>query len=231
MNSSQLSPSVFKFLNALKDNNDRPWFNDNKPWYQEEHAKVISFAEELIRLMNQHDEIEQTTGKETLFRIYRDTRFSKDKTPYKSHFSGSFSRSTKRRRGGYYFHIEPGNTLVAGGFWAPNSADLKRIRQEIAANDQPLREIISSPLFKTTFGELEGDAVKTAPRGFSKEHPAIDLIRKKQFIVTRHFTDKEVLSPAFAAQVDQCFQAMRPYFDYMTDVLTTDANGVPLFDD
>lgn len=220
--------STFSFLEALHLNNNRPWFNENKERYQQEHAYMVEFAENLIARMSQHDLLEPMTGKKSLFRIYRDTRFAKDKTPYKSHFSGTLKRATKLRRGGYYYHIQPEGSFLAGGFWGPSSADLQRIREEIAADAQPLRDIIAQATFQKTFGELKGDAVKTAPKGYSKDHPNIDLIRHKQFIVTRSFTDKEVMSSDFLEQVVTTFQAMRPFFDYMSEVLTTDSNGVPI---
>ncbi|PHN04755.1 DUF2461 domain-containing protein [Flavilitoribacter nigricans] len=220
--------STLSFLEDLKDNNNRPWFNDHKERYQQEHAYMVEFAENLIARMTQHDLLEPMSGKKSLFRIYRDTRFSKDKTPYKSHFSGSLKRATKLRRGGYYYHIQPGGSFLGGGFWGPSSADLQRIREEIAADAQPLRDIIADDTFQQTFGDMKGVKVKTSPKGYTQDHPNIDLIRHKQFIVTREFTDKQVMSPDFLDQVVDTFQAMRPFFDYMSEVLTTDSNGVPI---
>ncbi len=127
-----------------------------------------------------------------VFRVYRDVRFSKDKTPYKNRFGGYFRRATAIRRGGYVLNIEPGNSYVGGGFYAPNKDDLLRIRKEFEADDEDIRDLLSSNTFKKNFGELRGSELKTAPRDFDKEHQAIDLIRKKQFYVVRNFTDKEV---------------------------------------
>ncbi len=228
MSTATIPASLLKFVKELTANNDRTWFAENKPRYQAEQQHMIAFADALIAEMNKHDKIETPTGKKSLFRIYRDTRFSKNKTPYKTHFSGSLKRATKLLRGGYYFHGEPGGSFLAGGFWAPNSPDLKRMREDIAFDDKPLRQIISDPVFVETFGELKGDAVKTAPKGFSREHPAIDLLRHKQFIVTRNFTDKEVKADNFLEEVVTTFCRMRPFLDYMSEVLTTDANGLPL---
>lgn len=228
MSNPTIPASVFAFLKELKANNDRSWFADHKPRYQEEHQHIITFADALITEMNKHDKIETPSGKKSLFRIYRDTRFSKDKTPYKIHFSGQLKRATKLLRGGYYFHIQPGGSFIAGGFWAPNSPDLKRIREDIAFDDKPLRKIINDTTFVDTFGSLKGDTVKTAPKGFSKEHPAIDLIRHKQFVVTKEFSDKEVQSASFLPAVVTAFGHLRPFFDYMSEVLTTDANGLPI---
>ena len=194
------------------------------------HVEMIQFAEALISEMSKVDRLVPMTGKKSLFRIYRDVRFSKDKSPYKTYFSGSLKRATEHLRGGYYYHIEPGNSFIGGGFWRPNSADLKRIRQEIAADPDSLRKIIRTKRFKDTFGSLKGDQVKTAPQGYSKDHPAIGLLRYKQYLLIRPFTDVEILDPSFLSKTVKTFKNMRPFFDYMSDVLTTDSNGRPLFD-
>ena len=224
----KISKTTLQFLKDLKLNNNRPWFNDNKDRYTAAHEEMIAFAEALIDEMSHHDNLVPMTGKKSLMRIYRDVRFSKDKSPYKNHFGGGLKRATKWLRGGYYYHIEPGATFLGGGFWAPNSDDLKRIRTEIAADDKPLRKILAAPDFIKTFGNLKGDTVKTAPKGFDKAHPAIDLIRHKQFLVSRNFTDKEVLSEDFLSKVVDTFRNMKPFFNYMSEVLTTDENGVPI---
>ncbi len=224
MSKTAIPKSTIQFLKDLSNNNNRDWFAENKPRYQEELSNMKAFCAALQDAMSHHDNIESMK----LFRIYRDVRFSKDKSPYKRNFSGGLKRATKWLRGGYYFHIEPGASFAAGGFWSPNAPDLKRIRDEIAADDKPLRAIIADADFQNTFEELKGDAVKTAPKGFSKDHPAIDLIRHKQFIVTRNFTDKEVTSSKFLEELNQTFKNMRPFFNYMSEVLTTDGNGVPI---
>lgn len=227
MKVTSISNSTLKFLKDVKKNNNREWFAKNKSRYQEEHSIFKNFAQTLMDEMNKSDEIEDVK----VYRIYRDTRFSKDKTPYKHHFAGGLKRATARLRGGYFFHIEPGNSFVAGGFWAPNPPDLKRIREEIAADDQPLRKIINSARFKKTFEELKGSQLKTAPKGYPKDHPAIDLLRYKQFIVYRNFSDKEIKDPKFIKEIVKTYKALRPFFDYMSDVLTTDSNGISIFND
>lgn len=227
---SQITKDSLAFITQLKQNNNRDWFTENKPTYQKHHASMVEFADELLSMMNTHDNIETESGKKSLFRIYRDVRFSKDKSPYKTHWSGSFKRATKLLRGGYYYHVEPGgNSFVGGGFWGPNKDDLLRIREEIAVDASELRSIITSEDFVSTFGSLNGEQLKTAPKGFDKEHPDIDLLRYKQFIFGKNFSDKEVLSPDFINQVNDTFTKMRPFFDYMSDVLTTDSNGEPLY--
>lgn len=218
--------SILEFIKDLQNNNNREWFNEHKPRYQKEIELFKSFARTLNDEMSKIDNIERYKT----HRIYRDTRFSKDKTPYKNHLSGSLVRATAKLRGGYYFHIEPGNSFVAGGFWAPNSPDLKRIREEIALDDKPLRRIIKSASFKKMFGQLEGTTLKTAPRGFEKDHPAVDLLRHKQFVVYRKFTNKEIGDPKFINEIVITYKAMQPFFNYMSEVLTTDSNGVSLID-
>ncbi len=227
MNIIKIQPSSIEFLKMVKKNNNREWFNAHKDQYITEHNKIIEFADALLIEMNSHDVIETPTGKKSLHRIYRDSRFSFDKTPYKINWSGSFRRATKQRRGGYYFHIEPGNSFIGGGFWNPNPEDLKRIRYEIAYDAVGLRKILKSKSFVNTFGTLMGEQVKTAPKGFSADHPAIDLLRYKQFLVMRLFTDKEVLRDDFLKQTNDTFKKMRPFFDFMSRALTTDLNGIP----
>jgi uncharacterized protein (TIGR02453 family) len=120
--------------------------------------------------------------------------------------------------------------MIGGGFWQPEPKDLKRIREEIAMDAAPLRKILNSASFKKHFGKLEGEQVKTAPKGYSKDHPDIDLLRYKSLIVSHHFTDQEVTSPGFDKEILKYFKALRPFFDYMSEVLTTDVNGVSMID-
>jgi len=223
---STISKSNFQFLKDIGNNNNRDWFAANKDRYQAAHANTKEFIELLKVKMEKIDNIESVK----LFRIYRDVRFSKNKIPYKNSWGIGLKRATKLLRGGCYINIEPGNSFIAGGFWNPNPADLKRIRMELATDAKPLRKIINSAKFKKTFGQLSGDGVKTAPRGFDKEHPDLDLIRMKQFLVYRPVTNKMVLSKDFIKEITTTFKAMHPFFDYMSDVLTTDINGVPLYE-
>ncbi|NOQ72889.1 MAG: TIGR02453 family protein [Crocinitomix sp.] len=216
-----IEKDLLKFLKTLKANNDRDWFNANKPVFKSHEADAKAFFKEAHEKLALIDQIEG----HKLMRIYRDVRFSKDKTPYKPRFAGSFSRSTAALRGSYYLNIEPGNSIVGGGFYGPNTDDLKRIRQEFEMDDTEIRAILNDKKFKATFGELRGEGLKTAPRGFDPENKAIDLIRKKQFYVIREFTDKEVLQEDFIEKVVETCQVILPYFDYMSSVLTTNSNG------
>lgn len=218
---AQVSKSSLQFLETLKNNNNRDWFELHKNEFKAEEIKLKSFYEAILEDLNMND----TIDKMKIYRIYRDVRFSKDKTPYKFFRSVSFSRASEKLRGGYHLKISPGETMLAGGFFQPNTADLLRIRKEFETDDTEIREIIADDNFQKYFGALEGDELKSAPRGFDKNHDAIDLIRKKSFLVTRKFTDKEVLSANFREELKHSYLAMRPFFDYMSDVLTTDING------
>lgn len=219
-----IQPALLQFLKEVQQNNNREWFGVNKERYVAHQAFMKAFLANIQHALEKHDLIE----KAKLYRIYRDVRFSKDKSPYKTYFGGWFKRATKERRGGYYFHIEPGKTVISGGFWRPNPTDLKRIRQEFAASDTTIRAILSNKDFQKKFGLLQGEAVKTSPRGFDKKHPSMDLIGKKQFIVQRSFTDAAVLQTNFLDEIVLTFLSMRPFFDYMSDILTTDGNGLPI---
>jgi uncharacterized protein (TIGR02453 family) len=216
---------ALEFFKKLEKNNNRDWFNARKKEFKAMEADVKTVYNTIFDGLNKHDDIDKVK----MFRIYRDVRFSKNKDPYKTHFGGSFHRTKPRLRGGYYLHIAPDNgSFIATGFWQPNKDDLFRIRKEIEMDDSEMRTILSNANFKDTWGDIVGDEVKTAPKGFNKEHKAIDLIKKKQFIFTKKYTDEEVMDPKFLLEVDNSFKTIRPYFDYMSDVLTTDLNGVSL---
>jgi uncharacterized protein (TIGR02453 family) len=223
---TRISADTLGFLTELKANNHKEWFSEHKSDYQTAHGEVKGFMETLQTKMEVHDAIEKLK----MFRIYRDVRFSADKTPYKMHLSGHFVRAGAALRGGYYVHIQPGGSFIATGFWAPEKADLLRIRKELELDASEFKEVLANPALKKAWGELQGDGVKTAPKGFSKEHPDIELIRKKQFIFVKNFSDKAVVSANFQNQINDAFEAIRPFLDLMSAILTTDLNGESLLD-
>lgn len=224
-NQITIPQSSLDFLTQLKENNNKPWFDANKPEYLKELNHIEIFAGALLEELSKTDVLETSSGKKSVYRIYRDIRFSKDKTPFKTFWGGSYTRATSARRGGYYFHIEKGNSFFAGGFWGPNAADLKRIRSEFAHDAGPMNKILQSKSFVKTFGTLQGEQLKTAPKGYDINHEAIDLLRYKQFLIIKRFTDEEVLSPLFLEQALNTCKNMRPFFDYMSEILSTDING------
>jgi len=201
-------------------------FEVNKPRYQKEEKVLKSFCEMIKEGLEKTDQIEKVK----VYRIYKDVRFSKDKTPYKANRGASFMREGESRRGSYFLNIEPGKSFIGGGFFGPNPADLLRIRKEFEMDVSEIREIMANPDFSKVFGTefVPYSQVKTAPKGFSKDHPAIDLIKNKSFFFQHFYTDKEVLSENFSEKIINHYQLLRPYFDLMSDVLTTDLNGVSL---
>ncbi|MEE3037994.1 MAG: DUF2461 domain-containing protein [Bacteroidota bacterium] len=217
----QLSSEIFSFFTQLEHNNHREWFEPNKAQFKALESSVKQFGEDLKNKLNSHDSIDRFK----LFRIYRDVRFSKDKTPYKTHFGLNWHRTKPELRGGYYLHLSSKDIFLACGFWDPNPADLKRIRQELAIDGDEYRDIINAPDFKSVWGDLEGDAVKTAPKGYAKDHPNIDLLRFKQHLFSIRYTQDQATAPDFLDRLDAALQAVRPFVDYMSDVLTTNADG------
>lgn len=221
-----INPAVLSFLLDLAANNNREWFALHKAHFTELHEEFKDFAREWEMQMLDLDSVEKLK----VYRIYRDIRFSKDKTPFKKYFSASLARVGAERRGGYYFEIQPGGkSFMAAGFWGPNKEDLKLIRHKIAADPLPLRRILASQKLRECFGDMYGEKVKTAPRGYSKEDPAIDLLRYKQFLMIRNFTDKEVLGADFLDVLVEGYEVALPFLDYMSEVLTTDMDGRPLY--
>ena len=225
MHRTVIQKSTLDFLKKLSTHNDREWFNSHKEQYRQAQENAIQFVDQLIELMNRHDRIETPSGKKSIFRIYNDVRFSKDKSPYNPRFAGYLKRSKPMLRGGYYLWIKPGASRVGCGFAYPNPEDLKRIRLDIRDNFEDWNKLLRSKFIKTNFGSMQGDKVKTTPKGFDKNHPSIDLLRYKQFWFSRSFTDKEVLAANFLTEVNKTFKGIRPFFNYMSEVLTTDLNG------
>lgn len=214
--------SAFEFLLKLKENNNREWMQENKKEYLANEKLLKEFYSAVENNLNVTDEIARVK----VFRINRDVRFSNNKTPYNVHRSVSFSRAGAHRRGGYYLRLEPGNSYMAGGFFSPEKEDLFRIRKEFELDSQEIREILTRKEFKKAFGGFnQENAVKTAPKGFNKDDENIDLIRLKSFFVTHKFTDQEVFAKDFKDKLLNHYLLLRPFFDYMSDVLTTDLNG------
>lgn len=222
-----ITDETLAFLRALKAHNNREWFEVHKPEFKKAQNRAKIFFKALAEALRTHDDIEGVK----LFRIYRDVRFSADKTPYNPHFAGSFRRAGARLRGGYYLRIRPGESFIAVGFWDPSAPDLLRIRRELETDAAPFRACLEEPAFKKAWGSLQGETVRTAPRGFDKNHPDLDLIRHKQFVFTREFSDQEVVAPDFMEVVNASYKVVRPWFDLMSETLTTDLNGRSLLDE
>jgi uncharacterized protein (TIGR02453 family) len=229
MSNTIIAKSTFDFLLRLARNNNREWFQLHKVQYLQAQENVEHFMDALLAKMNVHDQLETPSGRKALYRIYNDVRFSKDKAPYNPRFSGYLRRVKPMLRGGYYIWIKPGSSRIGCGFSYPNADDLKRIRLDITRNYTEWNKLLRAKAIHSNFGEMRGEKVKTAPRGFSIDDPAIDLLKFKQYWFEKSFTDKEVLSPDFLKNVNNTFKSIRPFFDYMSEILTTDLNGESLF--
>ena len=216
--------NTISFLKKLKLNNNRDWFNDNKEEFKDIQSGVKTFAQDVNDSLNVSDNIEKLK----IFRIYRDLRFSKDKTPYKKNIGMAFHRAKPELRGGYYLEISADQSFIAVGFWNPNKEDLLRIRKEIEIDGQEFKRIINQKKIKDIWGDIKGEEVKTSPKGFKSEHEYIDLIKKKQFIFIKNLNEKEILDKNFQKQLISYFVSIRPFFDYMSEILTTNLNGESL---
>jgi len=214
-------PALLDFLSDLKSNNNREWFKDHKPLFEELRKDAKLLFEAVQSQLNTHDSIEAMK----FFRIYKDVRFSKDKLPYKTNFGCSFSRDKAALRGGYYLHIEPDESFLAVGFWRPEKEDLMRVRQEIDIDASDLKNAITTPSFKSVWGSFQGESLKSAPRGFDKNHPEIELLKLKNYIFIKPFSNQEISSKNIVNEISDAFKAARPFMDVMSDILTTDLNG------
>lgn len=212
-----------QFLKKLKSNNNREWFETNKPVYVNAKAEYELFIDKLIAGVNKFDAAVSADmkGKDCIFRIYKDVRFSKDKTPYKTNFGASINPGGKKSlQAGYYLHVEPDASFIAGGVYMPEPSALYAIRQEIDYNPAPFLNILQSSNFKNYFKGLdEEDKLKTAPKGFDKEHPHIDILKNKHFIVSHDLNDKQLTDPSALETVISGFKAMHPFLKYLREAM------------
>jgi uncharacterized protein (TIGR02453 family) len=214
-----IQSTTLKFLSSLQKNNNRNWFEANRSAYEYAKQDIILFTDEVIKKIAAFDlPIANLRAKDCTFRINRDVRFSKDKSPYKNNMAAYFNRAGKKGSGaGYYVHIEPGKSFAAAGLWMPPAEDLAKIRQEIDYNYKDLKKILSASGFKKQFpaGLEANDTLSRPPKGYDENNPAIGYLKMKSFIVSRKFSDKEVLSQDFVAELGKTFKAARPVIDFI----------------
>lgn len=212
-----------EFLKRLRRNNNRPWFERNKPKYLEAKANFEAFVAELLLAIGSFDRsVAGLDPRKLIFRIYRDVRFSKDKRPYKTNIGASISASGKGiGRPGYYLHIEPGGrSIVAGGLYGPVAETLAKVRQEIDYNGNHLASIMRKPAFRKLYGDFwDEDALKTAPKGYPRDHKHIAWLRLKSFIVIHEFSDREVVKPAFLKKAAGALRVLKPLNDFLAEAI------------
>jgi uncharacterized protein (TIGR02453 family) len=208
------------FLAGLKENNDRTWFQAHKEEYEAGKAAFEDFLDEIIDALRVEDNLKFLRGKDCISRIYRDVRFSKDKSPYKLNMGAMIAPGGWKgnQQLGYYVSVEPGGeSMVAGGLYAPSTEQLMRFREMVVRDPSKFKMLTSEAAFVQAFGEITGDKLKTAPRGYEKDHPEIELLRLKQIFAWRKYSDEEVKSVQFAEDIIEKCNTLRPLLRYMQE--------------
>jgi uncharacterized protein (TIGR02453 family) len=210
---------IFDFLKNLEQNNNRPWFDENKETYEAAKSDFEQFIDVLIpRLKEFDDDIDVFSSKECIFRIYRDVRFSKNKDPYKTNFGAYIVKGGRKSPyAGYYVHIQPSESFIGGGIYQPSPEVLKSVRKEIYENIDEFKEIINDARFKKYFPELYGEALKTAPKDFPKDFPDIDLLKFKHYTVIHNIKDSFYSSPDLLEKLIEIFKVQYPFNRFLNE--------------
>lgn len=213
---------LLKFLNQLKKNNNRDWFNDNKKEFIELKEQFETFINQLIPKVKQIDGFYGSlSAKDCIFRIYRDVRFSKNKEPYKIHFGAYIADGGRKSRfAGYYVHIEPDGSFAGGGVYQPEPAILKELRYEIMDSTDEFKGIISASGFKKVFPEIYGDKLKSAPKGFPKDFKDIELLKLKSYALVHSINDQTIKSTGFEDYLLNLFKTAKPFNSFFNKVIS-----------
>ena len=215
-----LQSSTLKFLKDLKKNNNKPWFDAHRKQYETARTDFENFIQSVLDKQSKNDpDLKGLAAKKCLFRINRDIRFSKDKSPYKTNFGASMDKGGKKSGfAGYYFHLEPGKSFSGGGLWMPPADALKKVRQEIDYCFDEFKKIVSSKKFKTIYGELytgEGIQLSKVPQGFEKNNPAAEYLKLKSWLVLTDIGDAELTSKNLVAKTVDAFYLMQPFVKFL----------------
>jgi uncharacterized protein (TIGR02453 family) len=214
-----IQKSTLAFLTKIKTNNNRDWFEKNKALYVAAKEDVEKNIDEILNGIRKFDKRipADLSGKKCVFRIYRDVRFSKDKRPYKNNLGASINPGGKKDMSpGYYIHVQPGASFIAGGMWMPEPPNLNKIRQEIDYNLKDFLKITNDKTFKKLFGKLsDEDSLVNAPKGYPKDHPAMDVLKLKSFIVVADLKDKDLLGKDYVKKVAEICKAMQPLNNFL----------------
>lgn len=217
-----IKTETFVFLKNLVENNNRDWFLENKTEYEQARENVIGFAQQLLQSLSKTDPQVNTDidPKKCVMRIYRDIRFSKDKTPYKSNFGINFKTGSGNAEIGYYMHIQPGSSFVGGGYWMPSADHLKAIRQEIDYNGSALNAIVTGASFTHDFSAFDQqDQLKNNPKGYETGHPYINLLKLKSFVALHQLSDKELMDKAAVQNVVKYLVKIQPLNNFLNQAL------------
>ena len=220
-----LQLTTIKFLKDLKKNNNKPWFDKNRKVYEEAKADVARFIQAVIDQHGKKDaSVKTLLAKDCMFRINRDVRFSKDKSPYKTNFGASINKGGKKAwdNAGYYFHLEPGNCFAGGGLYGPMPDILKKVRQEIDYNFAGFKKIIGSKKFKSIYGDLDRSAeflLSRVPKGYEPGNPAADYLKLKSFIAISFFSDADLTSKVLVKKTVEAFETLQPVIEFINECL------------
>ena len=214
--------TALTFLRKLKKNNNKAWFDENRSLYETAKKEIEELVEAIISSFGKTEPaIAHLTPKDCLFRINRDVRFSKDKSPYKTNFGISITSGGKKSPlAGYYLHIEPDEGFVGGGLWMPPAPVLAAVRQEIDYNLYEFKGLLKAAGFKKKYGTLykgEDASLKRVPKGYEADNPAAEFLKLKSFLAMRKLDDKELQSPQLVKQVDEAFKALKPVIDFLNN--------------
>ena len=213
--------STISFLKELKKNNNKPWFDENRPKYESAKADFIQFIQKVIDTHGKKDPtINTLVAKDCLFRINRDIRFAKDKSPYKTNFGASINKGGKQSvsSAGYYFHLQPGQTFAGGGIWMPAPEDLRKVRQEIDYNFADFKKIIGAKKFKSVYGDLSHEAeykLTRLPKGYEADNPAAEYLKLKSFIASIELKDAELTDKDLVRKTVNAFEALQPLIEFI----------------
>ncbi|MFV0377339.1 MAG: DUF2461 domain-containing protein [Mangrovibacterium sp.] len=213
--------AIFHFLSGLKENNTKEWFNDNREHYETAKEQMLFFTEIMIQEIRKFDhDIPAMSPKDCLFRIFRDVRFAADKSPYKTNMGSFIAKGGRKSElGGYYVHLEPGASFIGGGVWCPEADVLRAIRQEIYEQPDAFKEVFDDEDFRSSFPEIMGEKLKTAPKGFDKDFVHMDLLRYKSYAFGHSLSDKEALSPELVERSVELFRSLSFMNRFLNDAI------------
>lgn len=214
--------TVLDFLSELQQHNNKLWFEKHRADYERAKDQFETFVGRLIEGIGAFEDLSGVSARDCVMRIYRDIRFSKDKSPYRTNMGASIaSGGRKSGRLGYYVHVAPHDeTFLGGGLHMPDPQQLARFRASIDRDASRLKAIVNAKDFKRNFGPLSGEKLKTAPQGYSRDHPEIEILRLKEIVAGRQWADAEVLSARFSSQVVAAARALKPFLDYLNGILS-----------
>ena len=218
-----LQPSTIKFLKDLKKNNNKPWFDNNRKAYEAAKADFAGFIQQVIDLHSKKDPlIKHLLAKDCTFRINRDIRFSKDKSPYKTNFGASINKAGRKamNAAGYYFHLEPGGCFMGGGLYMPMPEELKKVRQEIDYNFATFKKIIGAKKFKSIYGDLDKSPeflLSRVPKGYEPGNPAAEYLRLKSYIAMVNISDKDLSAKDLVKKTVEAFEALQPFIEFVNN--------------